>query len=97
MGYIEIPYYLQGPEMNFPGNPDSMTAMKVTKEFMLECADKTQSAEVVPDNDPIYEGYIVILPDNEFTIAPNAVEFFETFEFVKEETPGHFAPIKYKA
>ena len=82
--------------MNFPGNPGPMNAVKPTKEFMQKCKEILQETDEVPDDDPIYEAYIVILPDREFTIAPNAKEFFEVFEFTTEETPGQFAPIKYK-
>lgn len=82
--------------MTFPEDVTPLTAMKATKEFIQHCRDLIPDADEVPDDDPIYEGYIVILPDNEMTIAPNAEEFFEVFEFVNEETPGEFASIKYK-
>lgn len=82
--------------MTFREDAKPMTAMKITKEFMQYCADATPDADEFLDDDPIYKGYVVILEDAEFTIAPNAEEFFEIFRFIDEETPGQFAQIKYK-
>ena len=63
-------------------NAKPRTAIRITREFML-ANDPTLTT--LEENDPIFNNYLVILEKaDEYTIAP-IDEFFELFEFSRDE------------
>ena len=78
--------------MNFLETAKPMTAVRMTRNVLTRI--DYSSLAIVPDDDPIFNDYLVHLEEEKtMTFAP-ADEFPEVFRFVNGEIKDEFAPIE---